>query len=237
MVGNRLRLLRKQYNIKQTDLVKVLGVKEATISKYEAGLVSMTEESLIKAADFFNVSIDYILGRSEDTSKETEEKLDNDRELEKNYKERKKKIEHSNRIKLLREKEGLTQTELGEKLEVSEQTVGSWENNISEPNIDTLIKLSKIFQVTVDYILGLSDFCSNDVKEISNNNKEKIPQPKKYYVGADEVTKYLDCEKNKAYEMIRELRQELIDAGKLTSAYPRGKVPKKYFMERCMIEE
>lgn len=142
-----------------------------------------------------------------------------------------------NTIKLLREKEGLTQTELGEKLGVIKQTISNQENNISEPNIDTLIQLSKIFRVTVDYILGLSDFCSNDVKEVSDSNKEKIPQPKKYYVGADEVMKYLDCEKNKAYEMIRELRQELIDAGKLTSAYPRGKVPKKYFMERCMIEE
>lgn len=59
----------------------------------------------------------------------------------------------------------------------------------------------------------------------------------KYYFGAEEVMMYLGCKENKAYEMIRALRKELIDAGKLTPAYPQGKIPKKYFLERCMIEE
>ena len=45
------------------------------------------------------------------------------------------------------------------------------------------------------------------------------------------------AKENKAYELIRELREELIEAGKLTPAYPQGKVPRKYFLERCMIEE
>lgn len=58
-----------------------------------------------------------------------------------------------------------------------------------------------------------------------------------YYLGADEVMSYLGCKENKAYEVIRELRKELVDTGKLTPAYPKGKVPRKYFMERCMIEE
>lgn len=49
--------------------------------------------------------------------------------------------------------------------------------------------------------------------------------------------KYLDCKENKAYELIRQLRDELVKAGKLTPAYPIGKVPRKYFFERCMIEE
>ena len=59
----------------------------------------------------------------------------------------------------------------------------------------------------------------------------------KYYCGAQEVMEYLGCKEHKAYELIRELREELIDAGKLTPAYPQGKVPRKYFLERCMIEE
>ena len=59
----------------------------------------------------------------------------------------------------------------------------------------------------------------------------------KYYCGAKEVMEYLDCKENKAYELIRQLREELIKADKLTPAYPQGKVPRKYFLERCMIEE
>ncbi len=58
-----------------------------------------------------------------------------------------------------------------------------------------------------------------------------------YFIGVEEVMGYLGCKQNKAYEIIRNLKQELVEAGRLTPAYPHGKVPKKYFMERCMIEE
>lgn len=64
-----------------------------------------------------------------------------------------------------------------------------------------------------------------------------ISIPNKYYCGVDEVMERLGCKENKAYEVIRELREELINDGKLTSAYPQGKIPRKYFFERCMIEE
>ena len=58
-----------------------------------------------------------------------------------------------------------------------------------------------------------------------------------YYLGAAEVMNYLGCRENKAYEVIRGLRKELIDAGKLYPGVPQGRIPKKYFLERCMIEE
>lgn len=62
-----------------------------------------------------------------------------------------------------------------------------------------------------------------------------IATPGKYYIGAQEVMEYLDCKENKAYELIRQLRDELVKAGKLTPAYPIGKVPRKYFFERYII--
>lgn len=46
-----------------------------------------------------------------------------------------------------------------------------------------------------------------------------IAAPGKYYIGAKEVMEYLDCKENKAYELIRQLRDELVKAGKLTPAY------------------
>ncbi len=64
-----------------------------------------------------------------------------------------------------------------------------------------------------------------------------IGAARSYYIKADEVMEYLDCKENKAYEVIRGLRKELIDAGKMYPGVPQGKVPRKYFMERCMIEE
>ena len=47
----------------------------------------------------------------------------------------------------------------------------------------------------------------------------------KYYISANEVMEYLGCGENKAYGLIRQLRDELVEAGKLTPAYPTGKVP------------
>lgn len=58
-----------------------------------------------------------------------------------------------------------------------------------------------------------------------------------YYIGAKEVMWYLGCKGNTAYKIIRGLRKELIDAGRLYPGVPQGRVPKKYFLERCMIEE
>lgn len=64
-----------------------------------------------------------------------------------------------------------------------------------------------------------------------------ISEAPSYYMGVKEAMFYLGCKQNKAYEVIRGLRKELIDAGRLFPGVPEGKVPRKYFLERCMIEE
>lgn len=58
-------------------------------------------------------------------------------------------------IKTLRFALKLNQSELADKLSVSKQTVSNWENNNIQPSIDTLIKLSRFFGVTTDYLLGV----------------------------------------------------------------------------------
>ncbi len=55
------------------------------------------------------------------------------------------------------------------------------------------------------------------------------------YYGCDEVMVLLGCKQSKAYQVIRGLRQELLDAGKISPLMPEGKIPKKYFCERLMI--
>lgn len=65
-----------------------------------------------------------------------------------------------------RKKEGLSQEELGYKLNVTRQTISKWELGQTTPEMDKLVELSKIFGVTVDEL-------TND-KEITNNEVEKI---------------------------------------------------------------
>ena len=57
------------------------------------------------------------------------------------------------RITDLRKKVNLTQAELGEKLNVTPQAVSKWENGLSEPDIETLKKMSELFDVSLDYLL------------------------------------------------------------------------------------
>ncbi len=68
----KLKLLREQKNISQTELAKHLGVVRSTICQYEKGNRIPDTETLIKIADYFNVSIDYLLGHNAITTEERE---------------------------------------------------------------------------------------------------------------------------------------------------------------------
>ena len=57
-------------------------------------------------------------------------------------------------IKELREKKGLTQDQLAEKVLVTRQAVSRWETGETQPNTDTLLLLSKEFDVSINTILG-----------------------------------------------------------------------------------
>ncbi len=66
-------------------------------------------------------------------------------------------ISFGNRLKNLRKSRGITQSELAETLEVTQQTVGFWENGVSIPSVETVIKAAKYFGVTIDYLLCVDD--------------------------------------------------------------------------------
>lgn len=62
----------------------------------------------------------------------------------------------SDKIKKLRNSYNINQVELANKLGVTKQCVSNWENDNILPSIEMLIKLSKYFNVSTDYLLGLS---------------------------------------------------------------------------------
>lgn len=62
------------------------------------------------------------------------------------------------RLKALRKEKKLTQPQLAKMLGVSNGLISFWENGVNEPTINYLIKLCKIFEVSADYLLGLSDY-------------------------------------------------------------------------------
>lgn len=62
---NRIKQLRNERNINQDVLAKLLGIEIAGISKLETGRVPLKDEYIVKLAEFFGVTTDYILGKSD----------------------------------------------------------------------------------------------------------------------------------------------------------------------------
>lgn len=61
----RLKELRKQNGLTQQQLAEILHISQPSYIRYEAGTAEPTQENLIKIADTFDVSVDYLLGRKE----------------------------------------------------------------------------------------------------------------------------------------------------------------------------
>lgn len=60
---NRIKALREDRDLRQVDLAEATGIDQRTISNYETGKSNPDSFALIKIADFFGVSIDYLVGR------------------------------------------------------------------------------------------------------------------------------------------------------------------------------
>ena len=62
--GQRLKTLRLEHDLKQSELAKILEVSSSTIGMYEQGRRYADLETLTKIANHFNVSVDYLIGRT-----------------------------------------------------------------------------------------------------------------------------------------------------------------------------
>ena len=65
MTFSRIRDLREDRDLKQETLAQMLGIRQTTYSKYELGKINVPIDMLIKIADFYHVSLDYLVGRSD----------------------------------------------------------------------------------------------------------------------------------------------------------------------------
>ena len=64
MIFENIRNLREDHDKKQQELADYLHVKQTTYSKYELGKINIPIEVFMALADYYDVSVDYILGRT-----------------------------------------------------------------------------------------------------------------------------------------------------------------------------
>ena len=64
--GERLKMLRKAKKLKQTDMAALLNITPRHYQDMEYGKINVPALTLIKLADYFDVSLDYLVGRTDD---------------------------------------------------------------------------------------------------------------------------------------------------------------------------
>lgn len=105
-----------------------------------------------------------------------------------------------NRIKFLREELHMTQQELADKLDGAKSTVAMYEKGDRKPSMEVLLKLSEIFDCSIDYILGKSDirnpeefkYAYNRPKEADGLSDEEVNDALRFY---KEMKKKIEGEK------------------------------------------
>lgn len=76
-------------------------------------------------------------------------------------------------LKKLRMSQGLTQDDVASSLNLSRQSIGKYENNLAYPDLDTLVNIADMFNVSADYLLGRTDEKYN-LNLIKKDNKELL---------------------------------------------------------------
>ncbi|MCD8799947.1 helix-turn-helix domain-containing protein [Mammaliicoccus sciuri] len=77
-------------------------------------------------------------------------------------------------LKKKRMETNLSQEDLAKKLKISRQSISKWENEKGYPNIETLLEISEIFNITVDELLKGDDYLKDKI--IQDSRKLKYPK-------------------------------------------------------------
>ena len=129
----------------------------------------------------------------------------------------------ADRIKQLRKKKGISQSELAELIGVKNNTASTWERGTRKPDFEALNLLSDYFEVSFEYILGSSDKEEARVKPTQDELNElalaaladdRYDNMKKYCMLSDKSQKMIDALINATYQIEKqdgELKGEAFD--------------------------
>lgn len=142
--GKKIKELREKENISQKELAAALNITRSAINQFEQQYDIIPIKRLNQIANFFNVSIDYLLGF-------TKIKIYNDLRHEID-------IELSSfRLKAFRKERALTQVKLAQKLGISRSIIVFHESKRTIMGTPFLYTLCKKYHISADYLLGKID--------------------------------------------------------------------------------
>lgn len=140
----QLRNIRENANLRQLDVANILGINRSTYTSYEIERDTIPIAHLNNLCNYFNVSIDYVMGLN-NIKKYEHSKPNIDIKKEKE------------RLKELRKENKLTQIEIAKILNTSRSTWTGYEYGKYQIPTLLLYELSKKYKYSMDYILGKID--------------------------------------------------------------------------------
>lgn len=163
MIGKNIRKLRIEKGITQSSLSNYLGLTPKMISFYELGERFPPHDIIIKLADYFDVSTDYLLGRS---GIKNPEKMLTDYSLLNESPQVYIKTDAltssiGKRIHDKRAESNMSAENLADALGISEKELGEYERGIHPPSARILIALSHVFHVSADWLLTGKEYGQN----------------------------------------------------------------------------
>lgn len=138
---SRIKELRKQNNLTQEKLAKILNIKKATYTQFETMKRDMFPITIInEIANYFDVSIDYLLNLSNDNYKIINKDLN--------------PILAGERLKSLRKECKLYQETLASSLGVTNALISQYEKGKKQISLSVGYAICKKYNISMDYLLG-----------------------------------------------------------------------------------
>ena len=137
----RIQDTRIDNDLTQKEMARTLGISHFIYNNYETGRTRIPLNILVAFANYFNLSLDYLLGLNADKYNYNNSDLKN----------------IGNKLLEIRKKEKLTQEKFGKLLGIPQRTYASYENNERPIPIEMLLKLNNLKNYSIDYLTGKSD--------------------------------------------------------------------------------
>ncbi|MDE6060258.1 MAG: helix-turn-helix domain-containing protein [Clostridia bacterium] len=135
-------LMIEKENISTNELAEIIGVHRTTIARYLTGNKIPSVSSVIKLADYFNCTADYLLALQD---------INQDRTF-------KQCPPFDEQLKILLEHFQTNRYKIYSTSEINASLLDKWYHGQFQPSIDNVIRLAKFFDCSVDYVLGRVEF-------------------------------------------------------------------------------
>lgn len=167
MLGDKIKELRKVNKVTQQQLADAIGFSRSAVGMLESNKNGASPDKLKELADFFGVTVDYLLTDDNSIKNKEHELISKNADII-NFSKGEIILDKKmlgDRVKELRIRRNLTQKQLADDLNLSQSTIGMIESGKRDASNELLIKIANYFNCSTDYLLNIKDNKSAENKE------------------------------------------------------------------------